>query len=368
MTATTSESRGGLWRWAERLPTCQLSSRVTLGEGGTPLIELTEMVGLAEVRVWMKCEHLNPTGSFKDRIAAVAVSLVRERSLRGLLGTSSGNGGAAAAAYAARAGCESILMALPTAPPEKLLQMRAVGATIRPVDGLGSDAVATEHTASWIVRHASSRGYLPFLTGAKYSPEIMVGARTIAYELAEQCPTATHIYAPVGGGGLYASLWRGYCDVGSAAPQLVAVQPVGCPTVRSELAGGGGRLPLPATTAISGLQMASLFDGDIATAMGGSGGHLVEVEDEQIYDAQRDLAAAGILVEPAGAAALAGARKDVQAGRIGQGDTVVLMLTGAGWKDKWSLEQVGNHAIPRPVPPWISGLDSGRVPPTDHAG
>src|SRR5690606_19646391 len=117
-----------------------------------------------------------------------------------------------------------------------------------------------ERIAHWVLTVAEREGFVPFLTGGRYSPDVMHGARTIAYELADQHPTATHVYAPIGGGGLYASLWRGYRDLGLAPPRLVAVQPRGCPTVRSVLGGAGGRLTTPATTLLSGLQVALLFD------------------------------------------------------------------------------------------------------------
>lgn len=330
----------GIWRWHSRLPLSDPAHAITLGEGDTPVLELPD------IPARVKCEHLNPTGSFKDRIAAVALSLAGERSLRGVLGTSSGNGGAAAAAYGARAGLSVVLLALASTPAAKLDQIRAAGATVRLVDGLGHDARTTEQIAAKVVAVAAEHGYLPFLTGARYAPQIMTGARTIAYELAEQCPDATHVYAPVGGGGLYASLWRGYRDLGTL-PRLVAIQPSGCPTVRDALAGGPGRLAEPSSTAISGLQVASLFDEDVPAAIADSGGHLTEVSDEQVLAAHAQLGRAGVLVEPAGAAALAGLTDDLASGRIDAGARPVVVATGAGWKDPAALHRLAGDAPPR---------------------
>ena len=108
-------ARRGVWRYQGRLPLHDPANIVTLGEGATPLVELAGAVpGIASVQV--KCEHLNPTGSFKDRIASVALSIVRERRLAGCVGTSSGNGGAAAAASASRAGVPAALFALADTP------------------------------------------------------------------------------------------------------------------------------------------------------------------------------------------------------------------------------------------------------------
>jgi threonine synthase len=336
----------GIWRWAQRLPLGDQRHAVTLGEGDTPLLDLTEALDLADVTVHLKCEHLNPTGSFKDRIAAVALSLVRERSLHGVVGTSSGNGGAAASAYGARANRHVVLLALASTLPEKLVQIRAAGATVRLVEGLGHDPQTTRQIAEEVRCAAARRGYLPFLTGGRYAPEIMTGARTIAYELAEQAPATTHVYAPIGGGGLYASLWRGYRDVAGVIPRLVAVQPSGCPTVSDALAGGRGELTRPSTTTISGLQVATLFDDDVPAAIAGSGGHLTEVTDEQVSAAHAYLVRNGVFVEPAGATALAGLFADADSGRLPAGSRVVLIATGAGWKDTSALAR-----LTKPSPP-----------------
>lgn len=162
-------ARRGVWRYRDRLPLHDPANIVSLGEGATPLVELTGAVsGIASVQV--KCEHLNPTGSFKDRIASVALSIVRERGLAGCVGTSSGNGGAAAAAYASRAGVPAALFALADTAAPKLRQIRALGARVHLVDGLGHDAAATDSAATTIAAIAADRGLMPLLTGGRFSP------------------------------------------------------------------------------------------------------------------------------------------------------------------------------------------------------
>lgn len=335
----------GMWRFRDRLPVEAASEPVGLGEGDTPLLPVR--LDRVPSPVWIKAEYLNPTGSYKDRLAAVALTLVRERGLRGVLGTSSGNGGAAAATYAARAGSSAVVLALPDAPSTKIDQILAVGAVASIAPGLGHDAVATRRIAEQIAGGAARFGMLPFLTGGRYCPEVMCGARTIAYELSEQAPGTTRVYVPVGGGGLYASVWRGYRDLDVPMPQLVAVQPDGCATVRDALGGGSGDLAGPTTTGISGLQVATLFDDDVVTALNESGGHLVEVTDADVATAQRILSHQGVVVEPAGACALAGALADAAAGRIDRDDQLVLIGTGAGWKDPGALHRLGT---PEPTP------------------
>jgi threonine synthase len=345
----------GMWRYRERLPLLDPANIVTLGEGATPLVQLPHS-GLGSLHV--KCEHLNPTGSFKDRIASVALSVVRERGLTGCVGTSSGNGGAAAAAYAARAGATAALFALADTAEPKLRQIRALGAQVTLVDGLGHDASATDAAATAIAGIAAERGLMPLLTGGRFSPEAMEGATTIAYELADEAPATTAVYVPVGGGGLLSAIARGYTATAETAtaetatstrPRIVAVQPSGCPTMRPALAGDLTGLKEPCTTTVSGLQVAILFDGlGALEAITGTGGHLTEVSDEQIAEAQRLLAREhGLLVEPAGATAYAGVLADLAAGRLSTSDKVIVIATGAGYKDANALALLAGDA---PVP------------------
>jgi len=195
---------------------------------------------------------------------------------------------------------------------------------------------------------------MPFLTGGRYSPEAMEGAVTIAYEIAEERPATTVVYCPVGGGGLLSALGRGFR---AQAPhvRLVGVQPRGCATLSRALRGDLSGLPGPVTTGVSGLQVGVLFDGPGSVeAITQSGGHLTEVDDDAIAAAQRLLAREeGILVEPAGATALAGALADAASGLLRSDDHVVLLATGAGWKDTASLQHlvsdVRGSAPPVPV-------------------
>ncbi|WP_274601252.1 pyridoxal-phosphate dependent enzyme [Microbacterium sp. Se63.02b] len=179
----------------------------------------------------LKAEDRNPTGSFKARIASVAASLVRQDGLAGLVGTSSGNGGAAAAAYAAAARSRAVLFTLSDTVPVKLLEITAAGGTAYRVEGVGHDAASTAAVADAIAAAARTSGHYPMLTGFHYAPEAMSGVETIAYELAEEVPDLSVVYAPVGGGGLLTGLGRGFAMEGGSV-RVVGVHPEGrrrCP-------------------------------------------------------------------------------------------------------------------------------------------
>jgi len=344
-----------MWRYLDRLPLRSAENIVSLGEGGTPLVDLSSTVGrrLGLTELWLKAEDRNPTGSFKARIASLAYSLVKERGLHGAVGTSSGNGGAAAAAYAAAARSRAVLFTLSDTVPEKLREIVAVGGIARRVAGVGHDAATTRMVADEIARQAAAQGFYPMLTGFHYAPEAMAGVQTIAYELDESFGSGLkRVYAPVGGGGLLTGLYRGFAEL-DRIPQLIGVHPTGSAALRFALDGHPEGIPGDVATAVSGLQMAVLYDAEGAVqAVRGSGGAARAVEDEEIYAAQRLLATeAGLLVEPAGATALAGLIADTRAGAIATDEPVVVVATGAGYKDGHALTRLaasegGGLAVP----------------------
>ena len=334
-----------MWRFADLLE-IDPSWSISLGEGDTALLNATcsRLAGSGGPTVHFKAEYQNPTGSFKDRIAAMATAIIARDSLRGAVGTSSGNGGAAIAAYGARAGFPVVLFTVSGIVDGKLQQILAHGAGAHIVAELGTAWGEVEGVADTIATMAADQGWLAFLTGARYAPDAMRGAETIAFELIEQRPTATAVYIPIGGGGLLASIWRGYQRLGldRPGPRLVGVQPAGCPTLNRALAGTFDPLDEELTTSISGLQVPVLFDFDASTAITDSGGHVVEVTDRQAWEAQRILAREeGLFVEPAGATALAGLLVDLETGELSADDEAIVILSGAGHKDPKSAARLG---------------------------
>jgi threonine synthase len=328
--------RAGLGRFAADLP--KVDRFVSLGEGDTPMVPLPRVAARLGVgALWAKLESLNPTGSYKDRVAAMSVSLAAGTGKAGWIATSSGNAGLAMAAYGARAGLPGFLCLVATAPPEKRAPLIPYGVGLVTVSGVGgrASAAAEGDLFRQVTMAAEEHGLFVGITAHAFNPDGMRGVDTIGYELAEQLPEATHVYVPAGGGGLLTAVARGLRQRGMAA-RVIAAQPSGCAPVARYL---DGEIPEPRIAAcasgISALQLPNPPDGELAAAaVTGSGGWGTHIPDEQILAAQGRLAAdEGLFAEPASAAALAAVIADARAGRVGAGDCVVLVLTGAGWKD-----------------------------------
>lgn len=318
-----------------------------LGEGRTPLLR-SRAIGPAEGlgRLFFKVETANPTGSYKDRFAARAVALMREQGAHTCVATSSGNTGAALAAYCAASGLRCRIAVVETAPMGKLQQMLAYGATIQRVRGFGTDAEVTRRTFERLQELGRSPGHALHISAYACSPLAMEGVESVATELASQLPEMAQVFCPAGGGGLTLAVARGLQKAGHPAAVQV-VQPEGNDTMAGPLREGLlSARAVQCRTAISGLQVPSVLDGDAVIAAcraSGGTGHLVS--DEEVWTCQRRLAREeGIFSEPAGAVALAGALKAWKQREIDPKAAVVCLVTGSGFKDVTSVERLNADA------------------------
>jgi threonine synthase len=238
----------GLFRsYAKYLPVRDLEHLADMGEGRTPVVRsrwIGPRAGLPEL--YFKLEQLNPSGSYKDRFAGMMISILRERGQKRFLATSSGNTGAALAAYSARYGIECHLFVLERTPVGKLSQMLAHGAKLYRVAGFGTSAKGSSSVFERL-REVEKAGGTPLLVSAFcQSPEGMEGVKTLAYELVEQLENVDHVFLPVGGGGLLTATWRGYRDLvaeGFSPPKIDAAQPRPNDTVVMPLRCGAARAP-----------------------------------------------------------------------------------------------------------------------------
>jgi threonine synthase len=333
------DALAGVWRYRDWLPLAYERNAVSLGEGGTPLIRLNRWAGsIGLEEVYAKLEFAGPTGSFKDRGAAVLMSHAMEIGARTVVEDSSGNAGAAFAAYAARAGLECIVYVPSATPAAKLQQMQACGARVVTVDG-GRDRVAA--AAQEAAREGRGGAYY---AGHNSNPYFVEGMKTFAFELIDQLPArpAEHIVMPVGGGSLYCGTALGFnqmheARLSTSSPRMHLVQSTACmPIVAAFEEGGGEPLPVRAHPTIAGgIVIANPHRGRlILRILHESGAAGVGVTDDEIRRAQQELARReGLLMEPTSAAAFAGLTKLARDGAVQQYERVVVPVTGSGLKD-----------------------------------
>lgn len=329
--------RADLWRYAEVLPVRDVGSRVCLGEGWTPLIDaprLAKRLGVG--RVWVKEEGQNPTGSFKARGMALAVSRALELGANAIAVPSAGNAGSAAAAYGAAAGLPVHVVVPMDTPAPIVAEIRALGANLQLLDGLITDC-------GRVVREgAEKHGW--FDVSTLKEPYRVEGKKTMAYELYEQLGGRLPdvLVYPTGGGTGLIGMWKAFDEmemlgwIGSERPRMVSVQAAGCsPIVRAWEAGQEKADPWDdAYTYASGLRVpAAIGDFLILSAVRDSGGAAVAVPDGEMETWVKAVGAdTGVFAAPEGGAVAAAVARLREDGQISEGDEVVLFNTGSGLK------------------------------------
>ena len=325
-----------MWRYEELLPVRDTSSVVTLGEGMTPLLAtplLGEAVGLS--RLWVKDEGQNPTGTFKARGMAAAVSRAVELGATELATPTAGNAGSALAAYAARAGVVAHVAMPKDAPQAVIDEVRAYGATLQLVDGHIGDAGAA------IARGAEQHGWSVLSTLRE--PYRLEGKKTMGLELWEQMGELPDVILyPTGGGTGLIGMWKAFDEleemglIDGRRPRMVAVQAEGCaPIVRAFDAGAERAEPWEHPSTIApGIRVPAPFADDlILRTLRASGGTALTVTDGEIVAAVGEISRlAGIDACPEGAACFAALRKLAAQGEIGRDERIVLFNTGTGLK------------------------------------
>ncbi|MFC5411483.1 PLP-dependent lyase/thiolase [Larkinella bovis] len=312
------------------------SQKLSLGEGNTPLVR-SRSIGpsLGIPNLFFKLENLNPSGSYKDRFASRIINDMKENGLKTCIATSSGNTGAALAAYSAAAGLQCIILVVDGAPRAKLKQMQVYGAELVMIHDFGKSEQVTRQVAESLRTLTERRGLPLPISAYKYCPTGMAGVESIAHEIVNTLEEKIDVFVPAGGGGLTLAVARGML-ARSKKGKVHCVQPQGNDTMATSLrTGTAARAVSRSTTAISGLQVANIFDGneviDACQQLGGTG---YVVEDEAVFKWHRELAMKeGIFSEPAGAVALAGLAQAMRQGEINPERNYVCLITGSGFKD-----------------------------------
>ena len=326
----------GFWRYREFLPVSEAGNRVSLGEVTTPLVALAAPECGDGGELLVKDEGRLPTGSFKARGLALAVSMAKELGLGRLAMPTNGNAGAALAAYAARAGIESVVYCPDDTPEVNLSEIELQGAVTWRVDGLIDDC-------GRIVRErADEEGW--FDVSTLKEPYRIEGKKTMGLELAEQLGWTLPdvIVYPTGGGTGLIGMWKVFAELKAVGwlegplPRMVAVQAAGCAPIVRAFEAGEEHAPRweGAHTVAAGIRVpAAVGDFLILRAVRESGGFAASVGDEAILEARAEVARRdGLLLCPEGAATYAAWREAVADGRISAGERVVLFNCATGLK------------------------------------
>jgi len=341
-----------LWRYREVLPVGSDASIISLGEGFTPLLHARRLGHkLGVPNLYLKDESQNPTGSFKARGMAVAVSMAHELGIRKLAVPSAGNAGGAMAAYAAKAGMEAAVFMPEATPLANRLECILHGAKVTLVPGNIKDC-------GRVVRE-SLQGDGWFDVSTLREPYRVEGKKTMAYEVYEQLGSRLpdSIIYPTGGGTGMVGMWKAFDEmqelgwVHERRPRMFAVQAQGCAPIVRAHAEGTERAQewMNPVTRTPGLRVpAAIGDFLILDAIRKSRGAAIAVSDDDMLTAVHEIAETeGLLTSLEGGATLAGLKQLMQAGLLVGHESIVLFLTASGYKQLEELEGLASMGMAR---------------------
>ncbi len=345
---------GGFWKWRELLPVTDSANVVALGEEDTPLIACPALAADHGVtgEILIKDEGRLPTGSFKARGLALAVSMAKEFGLTRLAMPTNGNAGAAMAAYGTRAGMESFIFCPDDTPDVNVREISLQGGKVWRVNGLINDC------GRIVGDGKDAMGW--FDVSTLKEPYRIEGKKTMGLELAAQLGWTLPdvIFYPTGGGTGLIGMWKAFGElealgwIGPERPRMVAVQATGCAPIVKAFHDGERHADLwqDAHTVAAGIRVpVAVGDFLILDAVRESGGFAIAVDDSAIEAARKEIGAReGLLVCPEGAATYAAYLQALQDGRVGKHERAVLFNCGNGMKYPMP-EQAGSLDKNRPI-------------------
>ncbi len=341
-----SKWKGIINAYKEYLPVTENTPIVTLHEGNTPLIEAPNLSKLIapdkNLKIYLKYEGLNPTGSFKDRGMTMAISKAKEAGKTAVICASTGNTSASAAAYAARAGMDAyVILPKGAVALGKLSQAMVYGAKIIALMGNFDDALS-------IVREIGEK--YPVEVVNSVNPYRIEGQKTAAFEIVDYLETAPDFhFIPVGNAGNITAYWKGYKQYHQLGktqklPRMIGWQAEGAaPIVK------GFPIKNPQTIATA-IKIGNPYSWQPALqAAKESNGFIDAVSDNEILEAYRLVASSeGVFCEPASAASIAGVIKSYRKGLFEGGETIVCTLTGNGLKDPDTVIKASDKPVEMP--------------------
>jgi len=339
-----SDREPNLWRYREFLPVLDERHIITLGEGFTPLIKLQPRMGLDNI--WVKDDSQIPTGSFKARGLAMAISKAHELGVSKVAIPTAGNAGGALASYAIRAGMECFIFMPKDVPQINYLESKLTGANVTLVDGIISDC------GKIVAEKQEEMGW--FDVSTLKEPYRIEGKKTMGLEIAEQFSWQLPdvIIYPTGGGTGLIGMWKAFGELKELGwlsgdlPRMISVQSTGCDPITRAFEAGKMKSEFfeNAQTVAAGIRVPKAFgDALILQALKESSGLAVSVSDDEILDSLSELARKeGMIVCPEGAATYAALKLLKEKGEVNRSDKIILFNTGSGLKYPEVLSQITN--------------------------
>jgi threonine synthase len=333
------------WKYRAFLPVDTEATPVTLGEGGTDLVDAPRLSEEVGVDVSLKNDGLNPTGCFKDRATSVTVTKARHAGRDVVTCASTGNAAASLAGYAARAGLDCRIFVPEDAPEGKLVQPLVYGADVL--------AVAGSYDEAYDLSLEATDAYGWYNRNAAINPFQIEGKRTVGHELAEQTRGAVPdwIVFSMGDGCTLAGCWKGFrefADLGfvEETPRMLGVQAEGASAIHDAFHAFDDTDDLADTLADSIAVGRPRNTVKACRALDESDGTALTVSDEEILAAETLLGRTeGVYAEPAGAAPIAGIRKARDRGIVAADESVVAVVTGFGLKDTASAKRAVGDVV-----------------------
>ena len=338
--STPADRLGSIWRYIDLLPVSGAAGLPQLQVGGTPIVDAKRLAKRAGVAaLWLKDDGRLPTCSFKDRASAVGTTKARELGYKTIACSSTGNAASSLAGFCADAGLEAIIFVPAHAPPAKVAQLRAFGATVLLVEG--------SYDQAYYLCEDACRAYGWYDRNCAVNPYLVEGKKTCGLEIGEQFAKNPPDWVAValGDGCTTAGIWKGLREmhllgVLPKLPRLLAVQASGAAPLAKAWAAknfgdAAGYEKVKAQTAADSIAVGEPRNWRKALrAVKASEGAIVSVDDEAILEAAKDIAAAtGVFAEPTGSAPWAGLLRAREEGIVAPTDRVLLVVTGNGLKD-----------------------------------
>ena len=342
-----------IWRYRQRLPVAPDAAIVSLDEGGTPLLRSQNQAGF---ELFLKNETVNPTGSHKDRALSIGITKAREFGFDTCMLYSDGSAALSSAAYAARAGMRNIALVPQWTSDNRLLPLMVYNSVVLEFAGDAADAL------NWVHETCQFLGIYETSTYRRANPYESEGPKTISYEIFEDLGDAPDwVVVPVGGGGTLAGIWRGFCDLHKwelthKIPRVVGVLPKGYRLLQLGLTRGVeseedlrklADFSVPETAQVK-IAMSWPPDGvEAIRAVKESKGQFLFGSDKEAWKAQRELGAReGIYAEVSAAVALVGVEKLHKQGSIADGEKVVAVVSGSGFRE---TAELARHLPPKRI-------------------